>query len=223
VWQALHEEISPQGVDIVTVALDTDVEAARPYVDAVRPTHLALADPAHLTVAALGFLNVPSAVWVDTDGTVVRGPDVAFTGRGDPPPVLPVEERSRMEPLPRLMHDLQHRAHTDGRRYLAAVRDWAARDADSPHVPDQAATRPWGEGAARAAAHFALAHHLHRTGHPRDAVAHFTEAQRLDPANWSYQRQARALADPAWAGAYDDLLARLAELGADEFYPPLTN
>jgi hypothetical protein len=37
VWQALHEELEPLGVTVVTVALDLDPDKARPWIDAAAP------------------------------------------------------------------------------------------------------------------------------------------------------------------------------------------
>ncbi len=92
-WQALHAELEPAGLTVVTVALDTDVEAARPFHDAAAATHPSLVDPALSLVEQLGITNVPFAVWIDEHGTIVRPPEVAFApaaptptiGRGNRP------------------------------------------------------------------------------------------------------------------------------------------
>ena len=71
-WQKVYEELGPQGLDIVTVALDTDPEAARPFAVDANPTHPSLLDPALLTVERFGFTNVPFGIWIDEAGTLVR-------------------------------------------------------------------------------------------------------------------------------------------------------
>ena len=58
-WQDLHAELEPNGLTVVTVALDTDPEAARPFVVAAHPTHPALVDPSLSLVAMFGITNVP--------------------------------------------------------------------------------------------------------------------------------------------------------------------
>ncbi len=64
--------------------------------------------------------------------------------------------------------------------------------------------------------------HLHRTGHPLDAVPHFKRAHELDPTNWSYQRQARNLADPAWGPVYEtDLFTEVGKVGPQTWRPAL--
>ena len=73
-----------------------------------------------------------------------------------------------------------------------------------------------------AAAHFEFAQHLHRTGDARDAVAHFAEAHRLDPTNWSYHREALSLVDPKWGAVYKrDMLSEVESVGIDTFDPAL--
>jgi tetratricopeptide (TPR) repeat protein len=44
-------------------------------------------------------------------------------------------------------------------------------------------------------AEFALAEYLYKQGKGSDAIPHFKEAQRLDPDNWNYKRQAWALSN----------------------------
>ncbi len=52
----------PQGLEVVTVALDTGgVEAARPFIEAARSQHPALIDEAHIMDELFGVINTPSA------------------------------------------------------------------------------------------------------------------------------------------------------------------
>jgi hypothetical protein len=114
----------------------------------------------------------------------------------------------------------------DRSRYVEALRDWVANGARSSFVlpPDEVITRsrPRPPEAAMAAVEFELGQHLHRAGHPLDAVPHFQAAHRLDPENWSYPRQAFSLVDASMGDPYDtDLLAEVSRVGVDTFYPPL--
>ena len=111
-------------------------------------------------------------------------------------------------------------------RYVEAVRDWAANGSSSQfvlppaEVIDRSRPRPAEFG--MASAEFELAQHLHRAGFGLDAVPHFKEAHRLDPTNWSYLRQALAVADPEWGQVYDrDVMTELSVVGPETFYPPL--
>ncbi len=226
----LHEELAPLGVEIVTVALDTDVEAARPFHDAAHPTHPSLVDPAHVLVELFGMTNAPFGIWIDEDGTVVRPAEVAFAppqardrgGDGADQSALisqlPERQRRIVEQMTANMSDRD--------RYAEAVRDWARNGAASPFVLSEAEvierSRPRPPEFGLAAAHFELAQHLHREAFPRDAVAHFQEAHRLDPENWSYHREALSLVDPAWGQVYErDMLSEVEAVGVETFYPAL--
>jgi hypothetical protein len=236
VWQALHLELSPAGLSIVTVALDTNIEAARPFAEAAHPTHPSLIDPAHQLVELFGFTNIPFGLWVNEQGVIVRPSDVAF---------VPAQQRSgidneswrrqeeitraaRASMTPERRDTLQKMTAGIDRtgRYVDAVRDWVANGPASRYAlsPDEVVerSRPRPVEFGLAAAEFELAQHLHLAGFGIDAVPHFKEAHRLDPTNWSYLRQALALADPEWGPVYErDMMSELAIVGADTFYPPL--
>ena len=85
----MHAELEPAGLTVVTVALDTDVEAARPFSDAAAPTHPALVDQSLSLVELFGITNVPFGLWVDETGTIVRPAEVAFAPRVERAPSHP--------------------------------------------------------------------------------------------------------------------------------------
>jgi hypothetical protein len=210
----------------VTVALDSGgAEAAGPWIDRARSTHPALIDEAHVLDVLLGVTNVPSGIWIDETGMIVRPPEPAFPWR----PRAPTEEL--LEQLPEVtvaqLREAQ-KMQIEPERYLAALRDWVqlgerSRYALSP-AELEARSRSRSQSDSRAAACFELAQHLHRTGHPRDAVRWFREAHRLAPQNWTYRRQAWSLADPLQGPSEDydsDWLSAVREIGAENYYPPL--
>jgi hypothetical protein len=114
--------------------------------------------------------------------------------------------------------------------YREAVLDWADNGAASRYVlsPDQVVARsdPRGRDEAIAAAHFELGQHFQRTGETDAAVAHFKDAHRLAPSNWTYKRQAWHLVAPGsqtrnevYDGSWlDDIRA----IGAENYYPEFT-
>ena len=193
----MHAELEPAGLTVVTVALDTDVEAARPFCDAAAPTHPSLVDQSLSLVELFGITNVPFGLWVDETGTIVRPAEVAFAPRDERAPSqqaaissLPPERLAVVQAMTAALGDTS--------RYATAVRDWAAKGAESRYVLTReevvarSRPRPWETG--MSAAEFELGQHLHRAGHARDAVPHFQAAHRLDPTNWSYPRDAMSLA-----------------------------
>ena len=79
-WQALRTELHPQGLEVVTVALDVDAEEARPSIEAAHPDHPTLIDQAHVLDELFGVVNVPNGVWIDEDGMIVRPAEPAHPG-----------------------------------------------------------------------------------------------------------------------------------------------
>ncbi len=77
-WQALYEELEELGFVVITVALDRGPEDARPWIEAARPTHPSLIDVGHAVADLYNMVNVPTAVWIDERGRIVRPNDVAF-------------------------------------------------------------------------------------------------------------------------------------------------
>ena len=208
------------------MALDAGgAEAAGPWIDRAGTTHPALIDATHVLGELLGIVNVPSGVWVDEDGWIVRPPEPAFPWR----PRQPDEEL--LAQLPAVTAEQlreSQKIRIKPERYLAALRDWVARGGESQYAlaPDEvvARSRPRGEEPARAAACFELADHLRRAGHGSDATRWFREAHRLDPDNWTYKRQAWSLADPLQGPTDDydsDWLTDVRRIGAENYYPPL--
>ncbi len=226
VWQELYAELQPQGLEIVTVALDTGgVAAVRPWVEAAKPTYPCLIDQAHVVDELFGIVNVPSGVWIDEAGMIVRPPETAyprrpaFVDREIPPGARP-EEIARITAVRKL--------RVDANTYIAALRDWVAHGADSRFVlaPDEVLrrSRPRPLAEATAAAHFELGQHLHRLGRSDDAIVHFREAYRLQPDNWTYKRQAWSLLGPNQSPMElygSDWLTDVQKIGAENYYPPL--
>ena len=241
-WQALREELHPDGLEIVTVGMDTaGAEACRPFIEAASPTHPSLVDVGHVMAERFGVVNIPNGLWIDEDGVIVRPAEPAFppgrrgSSRDAPPP----------EGLPEHMREILTEAakiQADPERYVLALRDWVARGADSPHTlsPGEVVARSGrrDRSSAEAAAHFALAQHLWRAGDEPGAIRHFREAHRLQPENFSYKRQAWSLAAPGtgpferyWQGPVEgreedwpyesDWLTEVRAMGAEHYYPPL--
>jgi len=63
---------------LITVAMDKDAEAAKRWIEAAQPTHPSLIDSQHLVADLYNMVNVPTVVWIDEDGRIVRPNDVAF-------------------------------------------------------------------------------------------------------------------------------------------------
>jgi hypothetical protein len=148
------------------VALDENVEAARPYIERAAPTHPSLIDVDHVTADLFHIVNVPTTIWIDEAGRIVRPNDVQFgsdlfagiTGKSSGP-------------------------------FLEALRAWA-RDGSGALAPEAVRARqlvPTAEEQ-EARAEFALACHLHRAGRAAAAERHFRRAGELAPKDWTIRR-----------------------------------
>jgi hypothetical protein len=229
VWQALHVELSDRGVSIVTVALNSDIEAARPFVDAAKPTHPSLVDSNLSLVELFGITNVPFGLWIDEGGNIVRPAEVAFAPRDGRDPERWNEQDAFIALLPysqRKVVEGMTKSIGDPGAYAGAVRDWAAKGNQSQYVLtsvevlERSRSRPVEH--AQAAAHFELAMYLYRSGSAERAIPHFRQAHGLDPTNWAYVRDIASLDDRALGGVYErDMLEEVAAIGPETFYPPL--
>lgn len=187
---------------MITVALDSaGPAAAGEWIRAARPTHPSLLDVHYEVATRYNMVNVPTAVWIDEDGRIVRPMEMAFA-------------------------DNRWIEYTkfDMTRYLAAIRDWVDNGPRSVYVlaPGRRRERlgvPTQEHA-EAATYFRLAEHLHAQGHPAAAVPFFKAAQRLQPESWCYKRQAWALTD-AERNYGTNFQKEVKALGGRPYYAPL--
>jgi hypothetical protein len=212
VWQAIREELHPRGFEVVTVALDTvGAAAARPWIERAEPRHPSLIDQAHVLDERFGIVNVPSGVWIDEHGTIVRPPETAYPKR---PAFLDRQPPTEVSKL-----------RIDAERYVSALRDWVLHGRFAL-TPDEVIRRSRGRSVEQstAAAHFEIGQFLVRRGDQARAVPHFRAAHRLQPENWTYKRQAWSLVDPKQGptAEYDgDWLTDVREIGAENYYPAL--
>jgi hypothetical protein len=206
-WQALHAELEPRGLTVVTVALDVEPEHTYKWIDAAAPTHPALIDTRHVTGELFGFVNIPMAVWIDEAGMLVRPAESAAIERS---PLRDMEIPDGLDE--RLTRTLaEAKAIPDhSHEYRAAIVDWVEHGAESRFALDAdevvARSRPVGDDEARAAACFELGQHLRGEVGDDAAVPWWREAHRLDPGNWTYKRQAWTLVTTPDGSDENDLL-----------------
>jgi len=166
-----------KNLEIVSVAEDAGgVKDAGAWITAAKPTYTVLIDQSHLVTRLYGMVNVPTAVWINERGRIVRPNEVAF-----------IDDRFKS------FHGLE------AAPYVAAIKDWVDNGENSPFALSETAVREQLQtrdpAGAQADAEFALAEFLYRNGRGNEAIPHFKEAQRLNPESWNYKRQAWALSD----------------------------
>ena len=163
--------------EIISVAQDTGgVKDAGQWITAAKPEYTVLIDSTHLVTRRYNMVNVPTAVWINEQGRIVRPNEVAY-----------VDNRYTS------MHKIE------AAPYLDAIRDWAANSDKSVFALSEKQLKEQMEQQkpewALAAAEFALAEHLYQQGQAAASIKHYKEAQRLNPDNWNYKRQAWALSN----------------------------
>lgn len=196
-WQALRNELHPKGFELVAVGLDTQGEAGcRAFIEAARPEHPSLIDRHHVLADRFGITNIPSSVWIDEAGMIVRPAEAAPA----PPQATPAAPRVLPADTPQRFKDIMAEAariRKDPPAYHAALRDWVEHGAASRYAlpPGEVIARSRPQDTARALghAHFQLASQLEIDGHHTAAVQHFREAHRLVPDSWTFRRQAWSL------------------------------
>jgi len=183
VWQALRNELHLQGLEIVTIALDVDPEAARQWIEQTKPNHPSLIDSAHRVDELFGVINVPNSVWIDEQGMIVRPVEAAWPPRDAPPdwqtmaddPSIPEQLRETLK--------LAKNIKTQPAEYTGALRDWVAKGSASKYAltPNEVIARsgPRGKSEALAAAEFELGQYLWSNGLRDLAPRHWREAHRL--------------------------------------------
>ncbi len=176
-WQALYQELKDKNFEIISVAQDTGgLKDAGQWITAAKPTYTALIDEKHLISKLYNMVNVPTGVWINERGRIVRPNEVAF-----------VDDRFKTF------------TGLDAARYVRALKDWAEKGDKSGYAMSEEQLRDKlasnDPHLALAASEFGLGEHLYKTGHLTEAIPHFKEAQRLNPKSWNYKRQAYALSD----------------------------
>lgn len=239
----VYDELKDQGFTVLAVALDSAGEAAAKafatapdasdvpppirrimgwtpdqWETASRAQYPCLLDPAHSVAQLYDITNVPSTVWIDEAGRIVRPPEHA--GAYD---MLREIDLATFE-----IPDPVAKAGQDARvSYVDAVRDWVRNGADSAYAlsPAQIAERAPGPNAAasEAAAQFQIgAWHAGR-GDLEAARPFLEEAVRLRPESWTFLRQKIAVASADAVGeiaADEEYMAAVQALGERHYYEP---
>lgn len=123
---------------------------------------------------AFHFLNVPTGVWIDEDGRIVR-------------PAEPAWNQNRKYEFG------EKSIVTEGELYLSALRDWVTNSKRSAYVLSdeefERRVKPRSAAEMEAEASFKLAVWFQQSGKQELAAKYFEHAQQLNPDDWNYSRQ----------------------------------
>lgn len=207
------EEVGDAPFAVIAVAMDSDPEAARPWIEAAGPGYPCLIDRDHYVADLYHMVNVPQAVWIDEGGRIVRPSENAGAYEGF---------RARDRSTGRMPPEVAEKTANAKRTYVEAVKDWALRGAASAHVfsADAARAHVAAPTAASVRAHaaFRLGQHLLRGGKPEEAARFLAEASRLHPDSWNIWRQ-QAGKNELGLAALPDFWARVEKLATGAYYP----
>ena len=165
-WQALYEELRGRNFVVIAIALDKSAEDARPWIEKAAPTYPVLIDTQHVVADLYNIVNVPTALWIDERGRIVRPNDVVFG-----------------------TDTFKHITQLESARPLAAVRAWARGETTGFTAAEARTlqTLPTAQDQ-QARAEFGLAEWLARQGRAEAAERHFVRAGELAPHDFTIRR-----------------------------------
>jgi hypothetical protein len=165
VWQALYEELGPEGFIPITVALDR-TEDVRSYIEASNATHPSLIDESHRIAQLYHIVNVPTLIWIDEAGMICRPHDSQYGTD-----TFTAFHKKQSGP------------------YLDMIRDWVRTGAGAMTPEEVRAYQPAPDRASQLArVERAIAWQLLQDGRADAAEPHFERAGELAPKDWTIQR-----------------------------------
>ncbi len=156
-WQALHDELRPEGFTVIAVAIDHSAADVRPWTEGI--TMPVLYDPNHILTELLAISNVPTVVWIDEENRIVRPNGSAF-GSDLFAEITGVESGPHLDDVRRWVHE-----------GIVPVTPDEARRAVGDLSDDEVLAR----------LHFRVAAEAHRRGDPEATRRHLSRASELAP------------------------------------------
>ena len=200
-WQSIYEELKSENFEIISVAQDTGGEEAAGYIfDDANVSYTDIIDVNHQISSLYNLVNVPSGVWIDEQGKIMRINEGTYA-----------------------------KEHMNGawgtNDYVPIVRDWVKKGADSEYVWDRDKVResivqrtPEAE---RAQPAFRLGGYYFTNDNDEKAEQYWTMAQELDPTSLNYLRQDLLYEEGGSAGPEWRARREKIEGAGGNYYAPL--
>lgn len=206
VWQHVYEELNDPNFVLICVAEDTGGEAvAGPIFDAASPTYIQVVDENHVVSSAFNFVNVPSAVWIDEEGRIVRIDEGTYAklheiGEGDQSISFGTDV------------------------YAPALKDWVRHGAESDYVKSAAAVsgeiRDFTADQLKADAAFCLGNLFRSHGQQEKTEQYWNLAKELNPDSVNFIRQNLTLTEEGSAGeTFMTMMGEYISSGKDYYRP----
>ena len=198
-WQKIYEELKGKNFEIVAAAQDTcGLAAAGTWYDKAKVTYTALVDAKHTVSSLYQMVNVPTGVWIDETGKIVRPGEVSYA--------------KRQKVLGQTIGD---------DRYALGLRDWVEKGPQSAYLASperlqrQLAIR---DSRLRLAdAHFKIGAYFSEASKRDLATKHWQQAQELNPDSWNYHRQDWSFDKGKEMGNF---LKKVGKLAGKPYYDP---
>jgi hypothetical protein len=200
VWQRIYEEINDDNFVIISAAQDTGGEqAAGKVFDNAKVTYTAIIDEDHTISTLFNLVNVPSGVWIDEQGKIMRIDEGNYT------------KEHKLGAIEFGSND-----------YVPALKDWLAKGAESKYVWT---AKEVGEriiartpDAERAEPAFKLGVYFHRKDNEAKANQWWEESQQLNPDSWNFHRQDWSFTK---SEATVNWMQKVGKLNGKPYYRPL--
>jgi hypothetical protein len=208
VWEKLYGDLKDRPFMVVAVAMDQP-EAARPWIEAAKPSYVSLIDRDHVVAGLYNMVNVPQAVWIDEAGRIVRPTESAGAYEG-----FRAMDRTTFT----MPDDVMAKTVAAKQTYVAAIRDWVL---SGRHAFSEAEARahlaPPDDRIEEAHVQFRLGQALLRCGRDDAAGACFARARALHPDSWNIWRQTAAK-DQRGLASGPEFWAKVDALGGRKYY-----
>ncbi|MSO80064.1 MAG: hypothetical protein EXQ97_00060 [Alphaproteobacteria bacterium] len=199
-----------------TVAMDADAEAARPFIEGEKPTHVSVNDRDHVVSGLFNMVNVPQAVWIDETGHIVSPVEIA----GVTEAFRDGLDRTTGTMAPAVIARNVVIRHA----YVDAIRDWVEKGAASRNAIDSGRERELmallDDRIEEAHVQFRFAQALLRRGRESEAQGPVERARTLHPQSWTIWRQTSAK-NALGLASHAELFARIDATAPGGFYPPV--
>lgn len=186
---------------VITVAEDKSADDARPWIEAAKPTHPSLIDPEHRLADLYNMVNVPTILWIDEAGRIVRPNEVAFG----------IDKFKDVTGIDPAVHLGRLRAWIQG-----DTPGFSAQEArERQHPPDEAQQQ--------ARAHFGLGQWLHAQGSTAAAERQFAIAGELAPHDFMVRRGSMPMRGQDPMGAEFGAMVEEWTAAGHDYYLPLAD
>lgn len=169
----MYDELKDNGFTVITVAFDKDPADARPWIEKAKPAHPSLIDSRHVVADLYNMVNVPTVVWIDEAGRIVRPIDAVYAN-----------------------NIWQKYSGLDAEPHKAALRSWV-KEGRLPLAPERAKelTQAVTEEHQVARAEYLVGRWLFEQGKKEAAKSHFERAGELAPHDFTIRRGTMPMRD----------------------------